>query len=146
MLLCVNLDFSHLPFNPKEFHKKIRMVAVFQWNADPLYSFMWHYTACQDWGGEWPQPWKGSLCLWRKLVSYSVCVSWVVISGSLLIFVVDKFLVLDCSLRLGSDFCGFGRFFEIRQFSYYYQQDDSLLLPISVAYSSFISGVNQRKV
>lgn len=74
MLLCVNLDFSHLPFNPKEFHKKIRMVAVFQWNADPLHSFMWHCTTCQDWGGEWPQLWKGSLCLWRKRITYSVSV------------------------------------------------------------------------
>ena len=51
------------------------MVAVFQWNADPLHSFMWHYTTHQDWGGEWPQPQKGSLCLWRKLRTYSVGIS-----------------------------------------------------------------------
>lgn len=33
------------------------MVAVFQWNADPLHSFMaLHYPS--DWGAEWPQPLK----------------------------------------------------------------------------------------
>lgn len=72
--VCVNVDFSHLPFNPKEFLKN-QNSSCFQkecWSIAFIHMVLHYWSGLRS---EWLRPQKGSLCLWRKLITYSVSVS-----------------------------------------------------------------------
>lgn len=101
---------------------------------------------------------KQNFSLWRKLTRCSVSASLecrFLALCSLLIFVMDKFLVLDCSPRLGIHLLWLRKSLKYRRFPYYFQHDNVHLSSLWVFFlrrelekglnNALVSWVNRNK-